>query len=101
MEIGFVYIDLAKPGYVCADCFMAFPAQEKPKASLDLDIIIERDLRPWKQAHGHVWLSNCGETPCAAVEELGCHQLVSNLCRSTGDIVQTVVTHGNDLLGAP
>jgi hypothetical protein len=35
------------------------------------------------------------------VEELGCHQFVSDLCRSTGDIVQTVVTHGDDLLGAP
>src|SRR5215471_14499991 len=101
MDVGHVHIDLAKSGYLCVNCFVALPAQEKPKARLDFDVIIEGDFRSWKQTYGHVWLSNCRETPCAAVEELGCHQLVSDLCRSTGDIVQTVVTHGDDLLVAP
>jgi hypothetical protein len=101
MDVGHVHIDLAKSGYLCANCLVALPAQEKPKASFDFDVIIEGDLRPWKQTNSHVWLSNCRETPCTGIEELGCHQLVSDFCRSTGDEVQTVVTHGDDLLGAP
>ena len=102
MDVGHVHIDLPKSGYLCVNCFVALPAQEKPKTGLNFNVIFERDLCPWKQAHGHVWFSDCREAPRDAVGKLRCHQLVSDLCRSTGDVVQTVVTHGDDLVfGAP
>jgi hypothetical protein len=67
MDVGHVHIDLTKSGYLCVNCFVALPAQEKPKTSLDFNVIFERDLCPWKQTHGHVWLAYCRETSCTAV----------------------------------
>src|SRR6516225_7637821 len=100
MDVGLVYIDLAKAGYLCANCLVALPARENPKTGLDLNVIFERDLRPRKQTHGHVLFSDCRETPCDAVGKLRCHQLVSDLCRPASDVVQTIVTH-DDLQYAP
>src|SRR5262249_3280727 len=101
MDVRLVHMDLAKAGHLCANRLVTAPASKETKTALELNFIFERDLRPRKQTYGYIWFSDCRETPRDAVGKLRCHQLVSDFCRSTGDIVQAVVTHGDDLLDAP
>src|SRR5260370_27451517 len=58
-----------------------------------LHVFLEREFRARKQTNRNAWLSDSGETAGDRPAELGRHQLVSNLCRSGCDKIQTVVTH--------
>src|SRR5215468_3215376 len=94
-------MDLAKASDLCANGPVASPASKEAKTALEFNVVFECDFRPRQQTHGDVRFSGGGETSRDAVGELGCDQLVSDLRRPGSDIVQTVVTHGDDLRCAP
>jgi hypothetical protein len=100
MDMQPVCVHLSKAGHRGASFRFASPGAVA-KTTLEFDVIVERDLCSGNEAHRDVWLSDCGEAPRQAVGELCCHQPVTDLGRPSGDVLQTVVTHGDDLLGSP
>jgi hypothetical protein len=60
---------------------------------LILHVFLEREFRARKQTNRNAWLSDSSETTGDRPAELGRHQLVTNLCGSGCDKIQTVVTH--------
>jgi hypothetical protein len=101
MDVYLICVQLSKAGYPCAIFRFAAPGSNVTKTTLEFGVIVERDLCSRRETHRYVWFSNCGEASRQAVGELPCHQLVTDLCWSSGDIVQTVITHGDDLRVRP
>src|SRR5262249_58602814 len=67
---------------------------------LELDLLLERNLRAGEEAHRYVWFSHGGKTARDRVVELRRYEFVSHLCGSGRHMVQTVVAHRrNSLLG--
>src|SRR5262245_13128400 len=95
MRVRLVRTDLPEPSYFFTNHFAL--AKEAKRKRLPLNLLLERNLGAGKKAYGDVWFSDRGETARYRVAELRGHQLVPNLCRSGGDVMQTVVTHGENL----
>src|SRR5580704_19645618 len=101
MHVGLANIDLPEARHRSARFPFAFPVSKYAIATFEFDFVFERDLGSGKKTHRDVWFSDPAETARQAIDELCCYQLVSNLRRSSGNAVQTVVTHGDDLHGSP
>ena len=72
---------------------MSFWLPEELKNTLAFDFRLECDLRAGKKTHSYMWFPDGGETTSERVIERRCHQLVSDLCRSGCDEMQTVIAH--------
>jgi hypothetical protein len=83
VRAGIVQVDLPEPPDPVRDVprFFLEKAQEKSRL-LALDIAIERYLGAGEKAHGHLRLSDCGESLRRRIPKLRRNQLVSNLGRS-------------------
>src|SRR6266481_1216081 len=101
MDVRLTHVELSEAGHSPTRHPFAFPVSEDAKTAFEFDLAFERDLGSSKKTHCHVWFSDCGETPRQAIGELCCHQLVSNLGWTSGNAVQTVVTHGDELHVSP
>ena len=58
-----------------------------------LDLLLESDLCAGQKAHSYVWVSDRSESASDSFVELCRYQLVSDLCRSGDNDVQTVIAH--------
>jgi hypothetical protein len=101
MGMQFVCVHLSKAGHRCADFLFARPHSIVTEATLEFDVIVERDLCSRNQAHCGIRFSDCREPPRQGIGELCCHQPVTDLGWSSGDALQTVITHDDDLHGSP
>src|SRR5215470_19138159 len=77
-----VQVDLPEPSHLVRDVPRFLPEKTQEKSGLlALDFAVECDLGAGKKAHGHLGLSNCGESVCRRVPELRRNQPVANLGR--------------------
>src|SRR6516225_10083319 len=97
MHVRLVRVQLSEAGYLVANSLFTFPAREKAKPALELDLLLERNLRAGEQAHRYVWFSHGGKTARDRVVELRRYEFVSDLCGSGRHMVQTVVAHQRKL----
>src|SRR5262249_33982459 len=97
MHVRLVHVQLPEAGYLVANSLLTCPACEKTKPTLELDLLLERNLRAGEQAHCYVWFSHGGKTARDRVGELRRYEFVSDLCGSGGYMVQTVVAHRRKL----
>src|SRR6516225_1296209 len=97
MHVRLVRVQLSEAGYLVANSLFTFPAREKAKPTLELDLLLERNLRAGEQAHCHVWFPHGGKTARDRVVELRRYEFVSDLCGSGRHMVQTVVAHRRKL----
>src|SRR5262249_31342336 len=98
MHVRLVRVQLPEAGNLVTNYLSADPVCGK--ATLKLDLLLERNLGAGKEAHRHVWFSPRGKTARDRVVELRRYELVSDLCRSGRYMVQTVVAHRrHSLLG--
>ena len=88
-----VEIHLPKASHFFANCLFTLPPYENGKSELELDLLLERNLRAGEQAHRHVWFSHGGKTARDRVVELRRYEFVSDLCGSGRHMVQAVVAH--------
>src|SRR5215470_11141662 len=93
MHVRLVRVQLPEAGYLVANSLLTCPAGEKPKPTLELDLLLERNLRAGEEAHRYVWFSHGGKTARDRVVELRRYELVSDLCGSGRHMMQTVVAH--------
>src|SRR5215470_10612952 len=98
MHVRLVRVQLPEAGYLVANSLLTCPAGEKTKPTLELDLLLERNLRPGEEAHRYVWFSHGGKTARDRVVELRGHELISDLCGSGRHMVQTVVAHQRNSL---
>jgi len=94
MDMRVVHIDLAEAGYAMADARSA----EHTESAVELDVVVESDLRPGEQADRHIRLTDFGKAPRDRLYEIGGNEPVRDLGWPRGDEMQTVVAHGNALL---
>src|ERR1700676_1041720 len=90
MHVRLLLLDLPEPSHFPPELFPRHPVREENA----LDLVLERNLRAGKKAHGHVWFSHRGTTTSDRVVECRRHQFVCDLCRSGCNELQTVVAHG-------
>src|SRR5215469_5761937 len=93
MHVRLVRVQLPEAGYLEANSLLTCPAREKTKPTLELDLLLERNLRAEEEAHRYVWFSHGGKTARDRVVELRRYEFVSDLCGSGRHVVQSVVTH--------
>src|SRR5215469_8288214 len=93
MHVRLVRVQLPEAGYLEANSLLTCPAREKTKPTLELDLLLERNLRAGEEAHRYVWFSHGGKTARDRVVELRRYEFVSDLCGAGRHMVQTVVAH--------
>src|SRR5215470_2360545 len=93
MHVRLVRVQLPEAGYLVANSLLTCPAGEKTKPTLELDLLLERNLRAGEEAHRYVWFCHGGKTARDRVVELRRYELVSHPCGSGRHMVQTIVAH--------
>ena len=90
MHAGLLQVDPPKSSYLRTDQLLA---PDDIKNMLAFDFLRKCYLRSRKEAHCYGWLFDRCEPTSERVFELRRHQLVSDLCRSGCNEIQTVVAH--------
>jgi hypothetical protein len=99
VRVPIVQVHLPKPSHRVTDVLrLSLEKAQLKSRNLTLDFAFERDFRARKKAHGHLRLSNGGKPASRGIPKLRRDQLISDRRWPGCNMVQTVITHGMELL---
>ncbi len=97
MDMRIVHIDLAE----ASDALGQAGPAEQSESTVVLHVPIEGDFGAGKEADGHLWFAERGETARDRLNKVGGNKPVRYLGRTRGDEVQAVIAHVKALLMRP